>query len=194
MGTLSDLERAAQVLFGSTRREVLALLFGHPDQGFHLREIQRVVGGGSGAVQRELRHLVAAGLVERVAHGHRVFFSANRGAAIFSELQSIVEKTGGDGAVPLAKAVRRLRRPILAAAAANGASDVRLFGSVARGGETGGSDVDFLVSLAPGRTLLDIARLEVRLEDLLHRPVDVVTEAGLPEGVRATVLKEAVPV
>ena len=86
------------------------------------------------------------------------------------------------------------REAIAAAAAACGASSVRLFGSAARGEERDDSDVDFLVRLEPGRTLLDLVRLETQLEDLLGRPVDVVTEASLAEPMRSRVLAEAVRV
>lgn len=85
-----------------------------------------------------------------------------------------------------------LRPQILAATQACGAQQVRLFGSAARGAENEGSDVDFLVTMEPGRTLLDLARLELRLEQLLGRRVDVMTEEGLPEPNRSTVLREAV--
>ena len=74
--------------------------------------------------------------------------------------------------------ISELRETIIRTAAESGASDVRVFGSVARGDEQESSDVDFLVSLAPGRTLIDLARLEMRLEDLLGRPVDVVAGGG----------------
>jgi hypothetical protein len=87
-----------------------------------------------------------------------------------------------------------LREDIRRAAAESGARDVRVFGSVARGEERDGSDVDFLVAVEPGRSLLDLARLELRLEQLLGRPVDVVTEAGLTEPVRAAALREAIRV
>lgn len=87
-----------------------------------------------------------------------------------------------------------LRPRILAAAEACGAQQVRLFGSVARGAENAGSDVDFLVTMEQGRTLLDLARLELRLEQLLGRRVDVLTEEGLQEPIRSTVLREAVVV
>jgi predicted nucleotidyltransferase len=87
-----------------------------------------------------------------------------------------------------------LRDVIYQAAAQNGARDVRLFGSVARGEEHETSDIDLLVTLEPGRTLLDIARLEIRLEDLLGRRVDVVTENSLREPVRSAALREAVRV
>ena len=87
-----------------------------------------------------------------------------------------------------------LRDEIQRAATDNGAREVRVFGSVARGEERDDSDVDFLVVLEPGRTLLDLARLELRLERLLGRAVDVVTEAGLREPIRATALREAIGV
>jgi uncharacterized protein len=87
-----------------------------------------------------------------------------------------------------------LREEIRRAAAENGARDVRVFGSVARGEEGEASDVDFLVSLDPGRTLLDLARLELRLERLLGRPVDVVTEASLRGPLRDAALREALRV
>jgi len=90
--------------------------------------------------------------------------------------------------------LKRYREQILEAAAESGARQIRLFGSVARGAEAEGSDVDFLVTLDPGRTLLDLARLELRLERLLGRRVDVVTEGSLQEPIRAAALREAVNV
>ena len=87
-----------------------------------------------------------------------------------------------------------MRDVITAAALASGAEDVRVFGSVARGEDRIESDIDFLVSLKPGRTLMDLARLETRLEQLLGRRVDVVTESGLREPVRTSVLNEALRV
>jgi len=90
--------------------------------------------------------------------------------------------------------VLELRDDIRRAAADSGGRDVRVFGSVARGEEREGSDVDFLVAVEPGRSLLDLARLELRLEQLLGRRVDVVTEAGLREPVRAAALREAISV
>jgi predicted nucleotidyltransferase len=88
----------------------------------------------------------------------------------------------------------RMRGEILAAAARHGATNVRVFGSVARGDAGTASDVDFLVDFEPGRSLLDLAGLLVDLEDLLGIPVDVVTEPGLKARIRQRVLAEAVPV
>ena len=90
--------------------------------------------------------------------------------------------------------IRRLRNEIVHAAACSGARDVRIFGSVARGEERADSDVDFLVSLEANRTLLDLARLEIALERLLQRPVEVMTEKELPPLVREIAKREAIPV
>jgi predicted nucleotidyltransferase len=137
MGTATNPGRVSGLLFGSTRRDVLALLLGRPDERFYLREILRAVGGGSGAVQRELKQLVEAGLVERDARGHQVYFSANRNAAIFPELQAIIEKTAG--------AVDVLRAS-LATLLGQGRVEVAfVYGSVASGKKTTRSDVDLLV-------------------------------------------------
>jgi len=136
MGT-STPDRVSRLLFGTIRREVLSLLLGRPDESFYLREIVRVVGGGSGSVQRELKELVDAGLVEREARGHQVYFSANQHAAIFPELQAIIEKTAG--------AVDVLRSS-LAPFLRKGGIDVALvYGSVASGKKTARSDVDLLI-------------------------------------------------
>lgn len=87
-----------------------------------------------------------------------------------------------------------LHDAILRLASAHGAEDVRVFGSVARGEERLDSDIDFLVRLAPGRTLFDIARLELGLEQLLGRAVDVVPEPTLREPLRTAALRDAIRV
>lgn len=90
--------------------------------------------------------------------------------------------------------LRSMRTAIWQTAAACGVRELRLFGSVARGEERPDSDVDLLVTLEPGRTLLDLARLEDRLEKLLGRDVDVVTKEALQEPVRSAAMREAIPV
>lgn len=86
------------------------------------------------------------------------------------------------------------KEQILALAADYGASRVRVFGSVARGTADDKSDIDFLVDLAPGRSLFDLGGLLYELQRLLGRPVDVITTAGLRPRIRDRVLKEAVPI
>lgn len=94
----------------------------------------------------------------------------------------------------LRESILELSDQILQAAAANGAHNVRIFGSVARGEERDKSDIDLLIALDPGRTLFDLIRLETRLERLLGRSVDVVTESGLREPFRSEILREAIDV
>ncbi len=84
------------------------------------------------------------------------------------------------------------REDILQTARKYGAYNVRVFGSVARGEADEKSDIDLLVDMEKGRSLLDLAGLLVDLEDLLGCKVDVVTEKGLRERIRERVLKEAV--
>ena len=82
---------------------------------------------------------------------------------------------------------------ILRIAARHGAKNIRVFGSVARGDADAASDVDVLVDMEPGRSLLDMGGLLMDLQDVLGCPVDVVTERGLRPRIRDRVLKEAVP-
>ena len=89
--------------------------------------------------------------------------------------------------------LRSRREEILRVAALHGARHVRVFGSVARGEADERSDVDFLVEMERGRSLLDLGGLLMDLRDLLGRPVDVITERGLRERIRSRVLREAVP-
>lgn len=127
----------AQALFGPTRRQVLSLLFGRPDERFYLREVVRAAGMGSGTVQRELAQLVEAGLIEREAHGRQVYFSVNRDAPIFPELYSLIQKTAG---------VAEVLRGSLGKLARAGDIEVALvYGSVAAGTPTASSDIDLLV-------------------------------------------------
>lgn len=84
------------------------------------------------------------------------------------------------------------RKKILQIAARHGARKVRIFGSVARGEARRGSDIDFLVEMDEGRSLLDHAALILDLERLLKRPVDVASERGLRPPVRKEVLKDAI--
>jgi predicted nucleotidyltransferase len=75
----------------------------------------------------------------------------------------------------------------------HGATEVRVFGSLARGEGSQDSDLDLLVTLGKGRSLLDLVGLKQDLEDLVHRRVDVVTERALSPYLRERVLSEAVP-
>jgi predicted nucleotidyltransferase len=91
--------------------------------------------------------------------------------------------------------LERHRVEIIRLAAHHGAHNVRVFGSRARGQGGEQSDVDLLVELEKGRTLLDLVRLKRELEELTHREVDVVTDRGrdLAALLREEILSQAVP-
>lgn len=89
--------------------------------------------------------------------------------------------------------VRQLREEIYRIASEHGASDVRLFGSVPRGEVHPGSDIDFLVDMAPDRSLLDRASLKIALESLLGYPVDVVTPNSIKTRYRQLIIDSARP-
>jgi len=89
-------------------------------------------------------------------------------------------------------AIRDHRDEILRLARAHGARKLRLFGSAARGDDRSDSDVDLLVEMEPGRSLVDHVALKQDLEGLLGRDVDVVTEQSLHPRLRDRVLREAV--
>jgi predicted nucleotidyltransferase len=170
MGTVARPDAVSRVLFGSTRREVLALLLGRPDERFYLREIVRAVGGGLGAVQRELKQLVDAGLVEREARGHQVYFSANRDAAIFPELQAIMEKTAG--------AVDVVRTSLATLISQGRVALAFIYGSVATGRKTVGSDVDLLIvgEVSLEETVPALRAAEARLRREVNAIVYPMTE------------------
>lgn len=134
MGTQSS-DRIGEVLFGRTRRAVLALLYGHADEEFYLRQIIRAAGVGQGSMQRELEQLVGSGLVLRRTLGRQVYFKANPDSPVYKELRSLLLKTAG---------VADVLREALASLAAR--IDVAfVYGSVARGDERRASDVDVMV-------------------------------------------------
>lgn len=90
--------------------------------------------------------------------------------------------------------VLRRRGLVRTLAKAHGARSVALFGSAARGEDRPGSDLDFVVELEPGRSLLDLIGLAEDLQELLGRKVDVVSRAGMKPRVRAEALRDAIRV
>jgi predicted nucleotidyltransferase len=88
--------------------------------------------------------------------------------------------------------LKRNRNAILKIAASHGAQNLRIFGSVARGQAKQSSDLDVLITLEPGRSLLDLVAIKQDLEDLLDCAVDVVTEDAVSPHIREQVLKDAV--
>ena len=97
------------VLFGKTRRRVLGLLFGQPEEAFYVRDIVRRSGAAQGAIARELDALLGAGLLERYQEGRNVFYRANKHAPVFGEIERLVAKT-----IALGDDVREALAPLAA--------------------------------------------------------------------------------
>ena len=123
------------LLLPEYRRRVLGLLLLHPEEALHGREIARRTGLAQGTLARELTKLAEAGLLKRERRGNQQVYSADSTCPIFGELASILRKTSGLADV-LAEALRPVADQVIVAF---------VFGSVARGRETAGSDVDLLL-------------------------------------------------
>lgn len=88
--------------------------------------------------------------------------------------------------------IEQHRDEIVRVARTHGAAGVRVFGSMARGDASASSDVDVVVDLGAGRSLLDLIAIKQDLEDLLGRPVDVMTERSISRYIRDQVMRDAV--
>jgi DNA-binding transcriptional ArsR family regulator len=125
----------ASVLLPEYRRRVLGLLLLRPEEALHGREIARRTGLPAGTVTRELRKLAEVGLLQRERRGNQQVYRANTGSPVFSELAGILRKTSG-------------LADVLAQALAPAAPKLRvafIFGSIAQGRESAGSDVDLML-------------------------------------------------
>lgn len=125
----------AELLFKDYRRRVLGLLLLHPDESYHVREIARLTGTVAGTLHKELTRLANAGILDKQTTGNQVRYSANRDCIIYEELASILRKTSGVVDV-LVEALAPLSEHI---------AHAFVFGSMARGKETSGSDIDLLI-------------------------------------------------
>lgn len=123
------------LLFGAYRRDVLALLLMHPEQSFHVREVARITGKAAGTLYRELAALAEAGLLIRQSMGNQVHYRANPACPIYEELRGILRKTFG-----VADVLRSALEPVF-----EGIRVAFMYGSMARGDERAGSDVDVML-------------------------------------------------
>jgi predicted nucleotidyltransferase len=135
MSTNSEISILGTTLFGKTRRAVLALLYSHPDESFYLRQIARATGAGMGALQRELKQLAGAGVIQRKEIGQQAFFKANADCSVFHELKNLIIKTFG-----VADVLRAALSPL-----ADKIQTAFIFGSMVSGEIKQGSDLDVLI-------------------------------------------------
>lgn len=140
------------------------------------------------------RHIASGDVLAIERHGALVgYFVPVTSRDRRETVEDAVERLRAESSEDVLTDLRSRRDEIVAVCARHGASDVRIFGSAARGEATASSDVDFLVDIEPGRSLLDLAGLLNDLEDLLGRSVDVCTERMLRPYVRESVLVDAQP-
>jgi predicted nucleotidyltransferase len=125
----------ADALFSRVQQRVLALLFGRPERRFQSAELIRLARGGTGAVHRELGRLAEAGWLTVTRTGNQKHYQANRDCPAFAELHGLVVKTVG--------VVEPLREVLLPKAKDIQAAFV--YGSVAKGTDKAGSDIDLMV-------------------------------------------------
>lgn len=144
-----------------TSMSVLAVLFAHPDEPLHLREIIRRAAKGQGAVQRTLSRLTEAGILTVQSKAQLRLYQPNRNCVIYKELRQIIDKTMGVSAV-LEEALKPLRTKIQWAF---------IYGSIASGKETAGSDVDLAV--IGSAELSEVVGLTQKAESRINRPVNV---------------------
>jgi predicted nucleotidyltransferase len=149
-----------EALFGKTRRNILALLFSHTEESFHLRKILRLAGISPGAGQRELKRLSDAGVILRAVKENQVLFQANPQCSIFDELKSLITKTAG-----IVDVLRAALEPL-----AGRISIALLYGSLARGRAGAESDIDLLV--VGEVSFEDVVENVAKAQDLLRREIN----------------------
>jgi len=137
-------KQVIELMFGAYRRELLARLLLRPDEDFHVRELARMTGIPAGSLHRELKALSEAGLLLCARQGNQVRYRANPACPVYEELASIFRKTIGLAGV--------LRDALLDMA--DRIELALVFGSLAAGRQTSGSDVDLFM-------IGDISLLEV---------------------------------
>jgi predicted nucleotidyltransferase len=125
----------ADALFAKVQQRVLGVLFGNPSRSFYANEVIGLARSGTGAVQRELARLEAAGLVTASRIGKQKHYQANQASPVFQELRALVLKTSG--------LVDVLREALAPATGLIRAAFV--YGSVAKGEDTSASDIDLMV-------------------------------------------------
>lgn len=151
----------ADALFGKTKKAVITKLFSHPENSWHLRELARIADVSPTMLSKEIDALSAAGIVREERDGNRRRFQANPECPIFEELKGIARKTAG-----LADIVKDALLNV------QGIKCAFIFGSVARGEEGPGSDVDVCVV---GNALnRDVVNAVAAVEESVGRPINVI--------------------
>jgi predicted nucleotidyltransferase len=161
MGRTSLSASLAGALFTPVQQRVLGLLFGQPERRFGSAELIRMARGGVGAAHRQLARLEEAGLVEVTRSGNQKLYQARRDSPIFAELHGLIAKTVG--------LVEPLRQNL--GAHAGEICVAFVYGSVAKGADKAGSDIDLMV-ISDELRYADLFETLQAAESLLARPVN----------------------
>jgi len=151
----------SDALFSKVQQHVLGLLYSQPDTDFYTNEIIRLAKSGTGAVQRELAKLTAAGLITVKQVGNQKRYQANRAAPFFSELRGIVLKTFG-----LADVIRDALTPV-----AKQIHFAFIYGSIAKQEDTAKSDIDLMI-VTDQLTYAELFQLLEKTEAQLGRTIN----------------------
>lgn len=151
-----------EFMFSPYRRQVLAVLFLRPDEQFHVRQLERMTGVSAGSLHRELKAMAESGLLLRENIGNQVFYRADTECSIYEELASIFRKTIGLTSL-LQDALSDLGDKIEVAF---------VFGSIASGRQTSGSDLDICV--LGEVSLLEVVKALSPVQETLQREINPV--------------------
>ncbi len=152
------MNRLPELLSSRARAEIFRLLFSGTGEELHVREIERRSGLNDSTLRQELRKLVRLDLVQSRRDSNRVYYRAKTESPLYPEIRNLVLKTSGLSDV-LKSALKDKRIRV-----------AFVFGSVARGEEKAGSDVDLMVIGQLG--LRDLSRLLSGIEEKIGREVN----------------------
>ncbi len=167
------MNRLAELLSSRARAEIFRLLFSGTGEELHVREIERRSGLNDSTLRQELRKLVRLDLVQSRRDSNRVYYRAKTESPLYPEIRNLVLKTSGLSDV-LKSALKDKRIRV-----------AFVFGSIARGEEKAGSDVDLMVIGQLG--LRDLSRLLSGIEEKIGREVNphVLREEEFQKRIRA---------
>ncbi len=167
------MNRLAEILSSRARAEIFRLLFSGTEEELHVREIERRSGLNDSTLRQELRKLVRLDLVQSRRDSNRVYYRAKTENPLYPEIRNLVLKTSGLSDV-LKSALKDKRVRV-----------AFVFGSIARGEENAGSDVDLMVIGQLG--LRDLSRLLSGIEEKIGREVNphVLREEEFRKRIRA---------
>ena len=155
------MSQLGNALFTTTQQKVLGLLYAQPDKSFYTKEILRLTGMGVATIKRELDRMLAAGIVSMNKIGNQHHYQANPACPIYEELLSIVKKTFGvvdvikDGLIKIDNEI----------------DFAFVYGSVAKGEETAGSDIDLLI-ITESLAYADVMNMLANAEQELGRAIN----------------------